>query len=229
MSRVLSSCCSRTSSIISGSEAEASHRLCRMKMFGFESAPDTLWKKFFSACMIVDSAFATRMKTSALRQCLSIQMSKSGETSTPGESTICTSAASSRHCKHTHNYYVTPIELVLLCFAASRCEPKRLPTVFPTFAPKHAPTSAPLLLRVLCRLRWECMEWVLCFLRPTRNTKSCDQYRMVKPNKPKYYPTISSWKELLFFDGNQIIICSEIGVSIFVRHQTNTWQYFSLN
>jgi hypothetical protein len=32
----------------SGSVAEASHRLFKMKMFGFESRVETLWKKFFS-------------------------------------------------------------------------------------------------------------------------------------------------------------------------------------
>jgi len=38
----------RTSSIISGSEAEASQRLFSMKMFGFDRRSLTLWKKFFS-------------------------------------------------------------------------------------------------------------------------------------------------------------------------------------
>ena len=37
-----------TSSIVSGSEADASHLLFRMKMFGRERRWLTLWKKFFS-------------------------------------------------------------------------------------------------------------------------------------------------------------------------------------
>ena len=37
-----------TCSCISGSEADASQRLFRMKMFGFDSFMLTLWKKFFS-------------------------------------------------------------------------------------------------------------------------------------------------------------------------------------
>ena len=37
-----------------------------------------------TVCIKVDSAFATRTNTSASRQCLSIQLSRSGETSMPG-------------------------------------------------------------------------------------------------------------------------------------------------
>lgn len=37
-----------TSSKNSGSEAEASHRLLSIKMFGLDSFVETLWKKFFS-------------------------------------------------------------------------------------------------------------------------------------------------------------------------------------
>ena len=37
-----------TSSIVSGSDADASHLLFRMKMFGLERRWFTLWKKFFS-------------------------------------------------------------------------------------------------------------------------------------------------------------------------------------
>ena len=37
-----------TSSIVSGSDADASHLLFRMKMFGLEKRWFTLWKKFFS-------------------------------------------------------------------------------------------------------------------------------------------------------------------------------------
>ena len=37
-----------TSSIVSGSDADASHLLCRMKMFGLEKCWFTLWKNFFS-------------------------------------------------------------------------------------------------------------------------------------------------------------------------------------
>lgn len=47
-----------------------------------------------TARVIVDSAFSTRTKTSALRQWLSIQSSRFGETSTPGESTNTTSSRS---------------------------------------------------------------------------------------------------------------------------------------
>ena len=41
-----------------------------MNMFGFDKRSFTLWKKFFSASIRVDSALATRMKTSASRQYL---------------------------------------------------------------------------------------------------------------------------------------------------------------
>lgn len=37
-----------------------------------------------TVCIRVDSAFATRTKTSASKQCSSIQLSKSGDTSIPG-------------------------------------------------------------------------------------------------------------------------------------------------
>ena len=37
-----------TASMYSGSEAEASHLLFRMKMLGLDSLPLTLWKKPFS-------------------------------------------------------------------------------------------------------------------------------------------------------------------------------------
>ena len=40
--------CLLTSSILSGSDADASHLLCTMKMFGFERCWFTLWKNFFS-------------------------------------------------------------------------------------------------------------------------------------------------------------------------------------
>ncbi|TNN35551.1 hypothetical protein EYF80_054289 [Liparis tanakae] len=86
----------------SGSEAEASQRLLRMKMLGLESLSLTLWKKDFSCmntartvtwrglgarltvCISVDSALATRTNTSASRQNLSIQLSSSVVTSIPG-------------------------------------------------------------------------------------------------------------------------------------------------
>ena len=68
------------------------HLLFRMKMLGLESFALTLWKKFFSACMSVDSELPTRMKTSASKQCWSIHVSKSGDTSIPGESTNTTSS-----------------------------------------------------------------------------------------------------------------------------------------
>lgn len=48
------------------------------------------WKR--TASVIVDSAFKTKTKTSASKQWLSIQSSKFGETSTPGESTNTTSS-----------------------------------------------------------------------------------------------------------------------------------------
>lgn len=110
--------------MISGSDADASHRLLRMNMFGFERRSLTLWKKFFSCkkawqqlhtskdshsltydkekerrtsrgsqgkihnaltvTISVDSALATNTKTSASRQCLSIQRSRFGDTSMPG-------------------------------------------------------------------------------------------------------------------------------------------------
>lgn len=47
--------------------------------------------------MRVDSAFATRTNTSASKQCLSIQSSRFGVTSTPGLSTKTTSSRKSRH------------------------------------------------------------------------------------------------------------------------------------
>lgn len=37
-----------TDSWNSGSDAEASHRLLRIKIFGFEILPDTSWKNDFS-------------------------------------------------------------------------------------------------------------------------------------------------------------------------------------
>ena len=40
--------CLLTSFIVSGSDADASHLLCTMKMFGLEKCWFTLWKKFFS-------------------------------------------------------------------------------------------------------------------------------------------------------------------------------------
>lgn len=76
-----------TESWNSGSEALASHRLLRTKMFGFEIFVDTVWKNDFSyeiigelekgfndyrrnltASVIVDSALRTRTKTSAFKQ-----------------------------------------------------------------------------------------------------------------------------------------------------------------
>lgn len=50
-----------------------------------------------TANVIVDSAFRTNTKTSASKQWLSIQSSKFGETSTPGESTNTTSSRNRLH------------------------------------------------------------------------------------------------------------------------------------
>ncbi|CAH0702054.1 unnamed protein product [Spodoptera exigua] len=88
-------CCVRTWSKYSGSEADASHRLFSMNIFGCDIFVDTLWKKFFSVTMSVDSALATSTKTSASRQYLSIHSSRLGVTSTPGLSTSTTSSRSS--------------------------------------------------------------------------------------------------------------------------------------
>lgn len=55
----------------------------------------TKWK--LTANVIVDSAFKTSTKTSASKQWLSIQSSRFGETSTPGESTNTTSSRSKLH------------------------------------------------------------------------------------------------------------------------------------
>jgi hypothetical protein len=107
-----------TSSRNSGSDADASHRLFRIKMLGLDNRAETLWKKFFSCVsdhkankentadihslwltvnINVDSALATKTNTSASRQCLSIQESKLGDTSIPGESTNTTSSLSKGH------------------------------------------------------------------------------------------------------------------------------------
>lgn len=107
-----------TDSWNSGSEALASHRLLRTKIFGFDIFVETSWKKDFSwkikffsqhwifsnlifpkltASVIVDSAFNTSTKTSAFKQWLSIQSSRFCETSTPGESTNTTSSRSKLH------------------------------------------------------------------------------------------------------------------------------------
>ena len=42
-----------------------------------------------TVCVSVDSAFPTSTKTSASKQCLSIQVSKSGDTSIPGLERTC--------------------------------------------------------------------------------------------------------------------------------------------
>lgn len=110
-----------TESWNSGSLADASQRFIKMNMFGFDKRFDTVWKNDFSyklesrykclshwkqvqesikwltANVIVDSAFKTRTKTSAFKQWLSIQSSRFGETSTPGESTKTTSSRSKLH------------------------------------------------------------------------------------------------------------------------------------
>lgn len=49
------------------------------------------------------SALATSTNTSASKQCLSIQSSKSGETSMPGESTNTTSSLSKEHLSFGQN------------------------------------------------------------------------------------------------------------------------------
>uniref|UniRef100_A0A6B0UB35 Uncharacterized protein n=1 Tax=Ixodes ricinus TaxID=34613 RepID=A0A6B0UB35_IXORI len=66
-------------------------------MFGFERRSLTLWKKFFSVTISVDSALATNTKTSASRQCLSIHRSRFGDTSMPGLSTRTTSSLRRLH------------------------------------------------------------------------------------------------------------------------------------
>lgn len=114
-----------TESWNSGSLADASHRFIKIKTFGFDKRFDTVWKNDFSykkmkqrysiwnhwmvskivkhpkinltAKVIVDSAFRTNTNTSASKQWLSIQSSKFGDTSTPGESTNTTSSRNRLH------------------------------------------------------------------------------------------------------------------------------------
>lgn len=109
-----------TSSMYSGSLADASHRLLRIKTLGFERRWLTLWKKAFSVCIRVDSEFATSTKTSASRQYLSIQESVSGVTSIPGLSTRTTS---SRRRKHLFFGHISRTNVCSLrCSRLSACD-----------------------------------------------------------------------------------------------------------
>lgn len=64
-----------------------------------------------TANVIVDSAFSTRTKTSAFKQWLSIQSSRFGETSTPGESTNTTSSRSKLHRSRGQNIRILELSL----------------------------------------------------------------------------------------------------------------------
>lgn len=70
-------------------------------------------KKKPTASVIVDSAFKTRTKTSASKQWLSIQSSRLGETSTPGESTNTTSSRSKLHRSRGQKIRILALSLSL--------------------------------------------------------------------------------------------------------------------
>lgn len=64
-----------------------------------------------TARVIVDSALSTSTKTSAFKQWLSIQSSRFGDTSTPGESTNTTSSRNKLHRSRGQNIRTLALSL----------------------------------------------------------------------------------------------------------------------
>lgn len=174
-----------TDSWNSGSFADASQRFINIKTFGLESRFDTSWKNAFSASVIVDSAFSTSTKTSAFKQWLSIQSSRFGVTSTPGESTKTTSSRSKLHRSRGQNIRIFELSLSFSwhnAFASclTSCN-KRIDLNFENwFRKKPADRCSP--WRWAFRRNLLSPNTLLChrFLPLDRNSLLCVQCPMVK-------------------------------------------------